>query len=80
MLNLIVIIFNLMYHFMWDFFVRVVCERECVKTQGKLKTKEVFTGSSRVAFPRNEACAQHMTGMRKVMIDGDSWFLRVSHG
>ena len=54
--------------------------RESVKTQGKLKTKEVFAGSSRVAFPRSEACAQHMTEMRRVMTDGDSWFSRVSHG
>ena len=48
---------------MWDFFVRVVCVRESVKTQGKLKTKEVFVGSSREAFPQSKACAQHMTGM-----------------
>ena len=32
-------------YLMWNFIVRVMCERECVKTQGKLKT-EVF---SRVA-------------------------------
>ena len=30
---------------MWDFFVRVMCVRESVKTQGKLKTQEVFTSS-----------------------------------
>ena len=53
--------------------------RESVKTQGKLKTKEVFAGSSQEAFPQSEACAQHMTRMRRVMIDGDSWFSRVSH-
>ena len=57
---------------MWDFFVRVVCERECVKTQGKVKSKEVFPGSSREAFQRSEACAQHMIGMRRDMINGDS--------
>ena len=55
-----------------------VRERESVKTQGKLKTKEVFTGNSRVAFQRSEACTQHMIGMRRVMTDGDSWFSRVS--
>ena len=51
--------------------------RESVKIQGKLKTKEVFMGSSRVAFTQNEACAQHMAGMQRVMADGDSWFSRV---
>ena len=52
--------FNFLYPvFMWDFFVRVVCMRESVKTQGKLKIKGVFAGSSQVAFPRSEACAQH---------------------
>ena len=54
--------------------------RESVKIQGKLKIKEVFGGSSREAFSRSEACAQHMIGMRRVMIDGESWFLRVSCG
>ena len=62
---------------MWDFIVRVH-ERESMKNQGKLKTKEVFTGSSREAFPRSEACAQPMTGMQRVMTDADSWFSRLS--
>ena len=56
---------------MWDFIVRVVCERECEDSR-QLKTKEVFTGSLRVAFLRSEACAQHMTGIQRVMTDGDS--------
>ena len=30
---------------MWNFIVKVVCVRECVKTQG-MKTKAVFAGSS----------------------------------
>ena len=64
---------------MWDFIVRVMCEIECADLR-QLKTKVVFAGSSRVHFPRSEACAQHMTGMRRVMIDGDSWFSRVSRG
>ena len=50
----------------------MLCVRESVKTQDKLKIKEVFTGNSREAFPRSEACAQHMTGMRRAMTDGDS--------
>ena len=48
--------------------------REGVKTQDSLKIKDVFTGSPREAFSQNEACAQHMIGMRRVMTDGDSWF------
>ena len=51
---------------------------ESAKTQGKLKIKKVFVGSSQEAFLQSEAYAQHMTGMRRVMIDGDSWFSRVS--
>ena len=68
-----------MLYFMWDFTIRVVCERVCEYSR-QLKTIVVFMGSSQVAFPRSEASAQHMTGMRRVMIDGDSWFSRVSHG
>ena len=45
---------------MWVLFVKVVCERESVKTKG------VFAGSSRVSFPRSDACALHMTRMRRV--------------
>ena len=64
---------------MWDFFVRVVCKRECeYSRQGE--EQEVFTGSLREAFSRSEACALHMTGMRRVMTDGNSWFSRVSRG
>ena len=54
---------------MWDFIIRVVCVREC-EDSGQLKTKEVFAGSSQVAFLQNEARAQHMTGMRRVMTTG----------
>ena len=57
-----------------------VCERESVKTQGKVQSKEDFAGSSQEAFMRSEACDQYITGMRKVMTDGDSWFSRVSRG
>ena len=62
---------------MWDFIARVVCERECEDSR-QMKIKEVFVASSRVAFLRSEACAQHITRMRRVMTDGDSWFSRVS--
>ena len=65
--NLIVIMFNLMYHV---FYVRFICkgcvwERECEDSR-QLKTKAVFAGSLRVGFPRSEACALHKTGMRRV--------------
>ena len=46
--------------------------RESVKTQGKVKSKKVFAGSSREAFPQSKACAQHMTGMQRVITDGDN--------
>ena len=62
---------------MWDFAVRVVYERECEDLR-HLKTKEVFAGSLRVAFQQSEACAQPMTGMRRVMTNGDNWFSRMS--
>ena len=56
---------------MWDFFVRVVCKRECEYSR-QSEEQEVFMGSSREAFPQSEACAQHITGIRRVMTDGNS--------
>ena len=46
------------------FYVRFICkgcvwERACEDSR-QLKTKEVFTGSSREGFSQSEACAQHM--------------------
>ena len=58
---------------MWDFFVRVVCERECEDSR-QSEEQEVFAGSSPEAFLQSEAYALHMIEMRRVMIDGDSWF------
>ena len=46
--------------------------RESVKTQGKVKSKEVFADSSQEAFLQSEVCAQHMIGMQRIMTDGDS--------
>ena len=64
--NLIVIMFNLMYSvFYVGFLVRVVRERDC-KDSRQSEEQEVFTSSSQEAFPRSEACAQHMTRMRRV--------------
>ena len=48
-------------------------ERECVKTQA-IEVRRAFAGSSRLSIPRNDVCALHMTGMRKVRTDGDSVF------
>ena len=45
-----------------------VRERECEDLR-QLKTKAIFAGSLRVGFPRSEACAQHMIGMRRVRQD-----------
>ena len=51
-----------------------------MKIQDSLKIKGVFVGSSQETFPRSKACTQCMTGMQRVMIDGDSWFSRVFCG
>ena len=79
--KLIVIIFNLVYPvFIVGFNCKgCVLERECVKTQAS-EDRRLLTGVSRLSFPRSEACALHMTGMRRVCIDGDSCVSRVSHG
>ena len=47
------------------FLVRVVYVRECEDSR-KSEKQEVFVGISQEAYPRSEACAQHMTGMQKV--------------
>ena len=47
-----------------------VCVR--VKTQA-IEDRRVFTGSSRLNIQRNDACVLHMTGMRRVRTDGDSY-------
>ena len=65
--NLIIILFNLLYPV---FIVRFNCkgcviERESVKTQ-TIEDRRVFMGSLQLNIPRNDACALHMTGMRRV--------------
>ena len=79
--NLIVILFNLVYPV---FIVGCDCkgcvlERECVKTQAS-ETRRLFVSVSRLSFSRSEACALHMTGMRRICIDGDNCVSRVSRG
>ena len=71
--NLIVILFNLMYSV---FVVGIYCKgcvivRESVKTQA-IEARRVFVGISRLSISLKEACALHMTGMRKVNTDGDN--------
>ena len=53
-------------------------EREWLKTQA-IEDRRVFAGSLRLIIPRKDACALHMTGMRKVRTDGDSCVSRVVH-
>ena len=79
--NLIVISFNLLYPvFTVGFNCRgCVIERESVKSQAS-EDKRIFAGSSRLSILRNDACALHMTGMRRVRTDGDSCVSRVSCG
>ena len=80
-LNFIVISFNLLYPvFIVGFNCKsCVIKRECVKTQA-IEDKRVFVGSSRLSIQRNDACALHMTRMRRVRTDGDSCVSRVSRG
>ena len=52
------------------FYVRFICkgcvrEKECEDSR-QWKTKAVFVSSSRVSIPQSDACALHMTGMRRV--------------
>ena len=77
--NLIVILFNLLYPVFivgFDYKGRVI-KRESVKTQA-IEDKRVFVSSSQLSIPRNNACALHMTGMRRVRTDGDSCVSRVA--
>ena len=79
--NLIVILFNLLYPvFIVGFnYKGCVIERESVKTQA-IEDRRVFAGSSQLSIPRNDACALHMTGMRRVRTDEDSYVSRVARG
>ena len=79
--NLIVILFNLLYPVS---VVGIYCKgwvivRESVKTQA-IEARKVFAGISRLSIPRKDACALHMTGRRRVCIDGDSCVSQVSRG
>ena len=54
-----------------------VLERESVKTQAS-EDRRLIAGVSWLSFPRSEACVLHMTGMRRVCTNGDSYVSRVS--
>ena len=45
-----------------------------------IEVRRVFAGSSQLSIPQNDACALHMTRMRRVRIDGDSYISRVARG
>ena len=77
--NLIVILFNLLYPvFIVGFNCKgCVIERESVKTQA-IEDKRVLVGSSRLSIPRNDACALHMTEIRRVRTDEESCVSRVA--
>ena len=77
--NLIVILFNLLYPvFIVGFNCKgCVVKRESVKTQA-IEDRRVFTGILQLSIPRNDACALHMTGMRRVWTDGDNCVSRVA--
>ena len=53
--------------------------RESVKTQA-IKVRRIFVDISRLSILRKDACALHITEMRKVSADGDSCVSRVSRG
>ena len=74
--NLIVIIFNLLYPvFIVGFDCKgCVLERESVKTQA-IEARRFLVGSSRLSIPRSDACALHITEMRRVNTDGDNYVL-----
>ena len=71
--NLIVILFNLMYLVFYVGFICKGCVRERERERERvcedsrqLKTEDVFACNLRVSFLQSEACALHMTGMRRV--------------
>ena len=77
--NLIVILFNLMYPI---FVMGIYCKgcvivRKSVKTQA-IEARRIFAGISRLSIPQKDACALHMTGMRRVSTDGDNCVSGVS--
>ena len=54
-----------------------VIVRESVKTQA-IEARMIFAGISRLSIPRKDACVLHMTRIRRVSTNRDSYALRVS--
>ena len=81
--NFIIILFNLLYPVFIMEFTCKGCERErereSVKTQA-IEDWRVFTGSLQLSIPRNDACALHMTRMRRVRTDENSCISWVARG
>ena len=50
-----------------------------MKTQ-VIEDKKIFTDSSRLSIPQNDACGLHMIGMRRVRTNEDSCVSQVSRG
>ena len=50
-----------------------------MKTQA-FEERRVFAGSSQLSIPQNDACVMHITGIRRVRTDGDSYVSRVARG
>ena len=55
---------------MWDFIVWVVCERECEDSRQHWRSKEFSWVAREKTSRKVKPCAQHMTGMQRVMIAG----------
>ena len=53
---------------MWDFIVWVVCERECEDSRQHWRSKEFLQVAREKTSREVKPCAQHMTGMQRVMI------------
>ena len=79
--NLIAILFNLMYpvFVVGIYYKGCVIVRESVKTQA-IEARRVFPGISRLSILRKDACALHMTRMRRVSTDENSYVSRVFRG
>ena len=55
---------------MWDFIVRVVCERECEDSRQNWRSKEFLRVAREKTSREVKPCAKHMTGMLRVMTAG----------
>ena len=64
-------------YYLWDFFVWVVCERECEDSRHHWRSKEFSQVAREKTTCEVKSCAQHMIGIRRVMTNDDSWFSRV---